>query len=129
MLNKKNLDIKESLKCIIKCLYKFVFKFGQFLDFKFTYLLNYWRFCYFDPSKCNFCWILCAIFLSLRLNKKYFDIKECLKCIIICLHQFVFKFGQFLDVKLTYLVHYWRFSNFDPSKWEFFGFCAQFFSL
>ena len=38
------------LKCIIKCFYQFVFKFVQFLDFKFTYFLNYCWFCDFDPS-------------------------------------------------------------------------------
>ena len=49
-LNKENLTTIECLKCIIKCLFQLVFKFSQFLDFKLTYLLNYWRFCDFDPS-------------------------------------------------------------------------------
>ena len=48
-LNLGNLTIIECLKCSIKCLYQLVFRFGQFLDFKLTYLLNYWRFCDFDP--------------------------------------------------------------------------------
>ena len=51
---------------------------------------------------------------SIRLNKNYLDIKECLKCIIKCLYQFVFKFDQFLDFKLAYLSNYWRFCDFDP---------------
>ena len=107
------LDTMQRLKSIIKCLYQFVFKFDQFLDFKLTYLLNYCQFFDFDPSKWHF-WLLCTIFLSLRLNKNILDIKECLKCIIKCLYQFVFKFDQFLDFKLAYLSNYWRFCDFDP---------------
>ena len=53
-LYKNILDTMKWLKCILKCLYQFVFKCGQFLDFKFTCLLNYWRFCDFDPSKGHF---------------------------------------------------------------------------
>ena len=41
------------------------------------------------------------------------DNKQCSKCIIKCLYQFVFKFDQFLDLKLTYLSNYWRFCDFD----------------
>ena len=48
-LNRKFLDTIEWLKCNIKCLFQLVFKFDQFLDLKFTYLLNYCRFCDFDP--------------------------------------------------------------------------------
>ena len=48
-LNKGNLITIEYLKCIIKCLYQLIFKFSQFLNFKLTYLLNYWRYCDFDP--------------------------------------------------------------------------------
>ena len=104
-LNKTNLDTMECLKCIIKCLYQFVFRIGQFLDFKLTYLLNYWRICDFDPSKGHF-WLLGVIFHALRLNKKMLDTMECLKCIIKCLYQMVFKFGQLLGFKLTYLLNY-----------------------
>ena len=35
----------QCLKCIIKYLYQFVFTFGQLLDFKLTYFLNYWWLC------------------------------------------------------------------------------------
>ena len=105
------------LKCIIKCLYQLVFKVGQFLDFKYIYLLNYWRFCDFDPSKWIFV-LSCAIFLPVRLINKTIIIKECLNSNIKCLYQFVFKFDQFLDLKLTYLSNYCRFCDFDPSKWH-----------
>ena len=44
-----NRTIIECLKCFIKCLYQLVFRFGQFLDSKLIYLLNYWRICDFDP--------------------------------------------------------------------------------
>ena len=44
----------ECLKCIIKCLYQLVFKFCQFLDSKLTYLLNYCRFCDFEPFQGTF---------------------------------------------------------------------------
>ena len=43
--------VKECFKYIIKCFYQFVFKFGQFLDSKLTYLLNYCWFCDFEPRK------------------------------------------------------------------------------
>ena len=110
--------IKEYLECIINCLYKFIFKFGQFLDFKFAYLPNYWRFCDFDTSKGHF---LSLVRNSSLFEAKYFvfDINECLKCIIKCLYQFVFKFGKYLDFKCTYLLNYWRFSDFDTSKGHF----------
>ena len=48
-LNKGNFTTIECLKRIIKCFYHLVFMFVQFLDFKLIYLLNYWRFCDFDP--------------------------------------------------------------------------------
>ena len=80
------------------------------------------------PSRGNF-WLLCAIFLSLRLHKKMLDTVQWLKCIIKCLYQLVFKFGQFLDFKLTYLSYYWRFCDFDPSKGHFWLSCAIFLSL
>ena len=50
-LNKSNLIYIESLKCIIKCLCKLVFKSCQFSDSKLKYLLNYCRFCDFDPYR------------------------------------------------------------------------------
>ena len=84
------------------------------MKFKFTYFLNYWRICDFDPSK-GHCWLSGVIFHILRLNKKMLDTMECLKCIIKCLNQFVFKFGQFLDFKFTYLHNYCRFCDYDPS--------------
>ena len=126
-LNKEFLDIMECLKCIIKCLYQLVFRFGQFLDFKLTYLLNYWRICVFDPSKGHF-WLLGVIFHDLRLNKKMLDTMECLKCIIKCLYQFVFKFDQFLDFKFTYLLNYCRFCDFDPSMGHYLA-LGHYFSL
>ena len=108
-----NLTIIECLKCFIKCLYQLVFRLGQFLDSKFIYLLNYWRFCDFDtftglfsPSG--------AIFHPLRLNFGNLTTIECLKCNIKCLYQLVFKFGQFVSFKLTYLLNYWRLCDFDP---------------
>ena len=61
----------QCLKCIIKCLYQFVLKFGKFLDLKFTYLSNYWRFCDFDPSMGHFL-LSGVIFLSLRLYIIFF---------------------------------------------------------
>jgi hypothetical protein len=117
-LNKKIMDTMECLKCIIKCLYQLVFKFGQFLDFKLSYLLNYCQFCDFGPSDGLF-WPLRAIILSLRINKKITDTMECFKCIIKCLYQLVFKFGQFLDFKLTYLMNYCKFYDFGPSEGHF----------
>ena len=116
-LNKK-LDTMECLKCIIKCLYQFVLKFDQFLDFKLTYLLNYCQICDFDHFT-GIIWLLGVIFHYLRLNKEILDTMECLKCIIKCLYQFVFMFGQFLDFKLTCLLNYWRICDFDPSKGHF----------
>ena len=71
------------LKSIIKCFYQSVFKFGQFLHFKFTYLLYLEHF-----------WPLRFIFHSLRLNKINLGKSECLECIITCFYQFVFKFGK-----------------------------------
>ena len=44
---------------------------------------------------------------------------ECLKYIINCFYQLVFKFGQFLGSKLTNLLNYWRFCNFDPFRGHF----------
>ena len=90
------------LKCIITCLYQFVFRFGQFIDLKLTYLLNYWRFLWFWPLQRTLFSSYFGILLSLGLNKKFLDIMQCLKYIIKCLYQFVFKFYQFLDFKLTY---------------------------
>ena len=72
-------------------------------------------------------WLLCAIFvLYYRLNKNYLDIKECLKCIIKCLYQFVFMFDQFLDFKLAYFLNYCRFYDFWPLQMAFVGSCALF---
>ena len=50
----KEIDTMQYLKCIIQCLYQFIFRLDQFLDFKLTYVSNYWRFCYFDPSMGHF---------------------------------------------------------------------------
>ena len=124
-LNLKKLDIKECLKCFITCLYQLVFKFGQFLDFKLIYLLNYCRFCDFDPSKWHLLTFTCAIFLTLRLNIKKIIIKECLNSNMKCLYQFVLRFGQILGFKLTYLLNYWRFCDFDPPKGHFLAFFGK----
>ena len=111
---KKYLDTIQCLEYIRKCLYQLVFRFGQFLDFKFTYLMNYWRFYNFDHTK----WYFSSshiLFSSLWGYIYIFTLTlECLKCIIKCLIQFSFKFVQFLDSKLTYLSNYWRFCDFDP---------------
>jgi hypothetical protein len=119
-LNKKIIDTMECLKCIIKYLYQLVFKFGPFLDFKLTYLLNYCRFCDFRPRRGIFM-LSQAIILYLRLNKKIINTMECLKCIIKCLYQFIFKFGPFLDFKLAYLLNYCRFCDFGPSEGHFYA--------
>jgi hypothetical protein len=74
-----------------------------FFYFKLTYLLNYWRFCDFDPSRGQ-CLAIYDIFHTLGLNKPNLTSIDCLKCIIKCLHHFVYKFCQFLDSKLTYLL-------------------------
>jgi hypothetical protein len=167
-LNKSKLASIEYLKCIIKCLYQLVFKFGQFSDSKLTYLLNYCRFCDFDPFQGHFLAILrpfahfeakyikfdiyrvlemyykmfvpisfqvwpifrlkinifvellpilwfwpfsgtifghFASFCTLKMNKSNFTSIECSKCILKCVYQLVFKFSQFLDSKLTYLLN------------------------
>ena len=108
----------KCLKCIIKCLYQLVFKFGQFLDNKLTKFMNYCQFCDFGSSK-RYLGFLRAIILSLRLNKNITDPIECLKCIIICMYQLVFKFSQFLGFKLTYLLNYCQFCDFSPSEGHF----------
>jgi hypothetical protein len=120
-LNKWDLTTIECLKCIIKCLYQLVFKFSQFLDFKLTYLLNYWRFSDFGPFMWAFFQHYGTFLHTLKLNKGDLSTIGCLKCIIKCLYQLVFKFSQFLDFKLTYLLNYWRFSDFDPFKWALFS--------
>ena len=102
----------ECLKCIIKRFYKLVFKFDQFLDLKLAYLLKYWQICDFTPLDDGHFWLLHAIILSLRLNKKNTDTRECLKCIIKCLYQLVFKFDQFLNLKLAYFLNYCQICNF-----------------
>jgi len=106
------------LEMYYKLLYRFVIKFDQFLDLKLTYFLNYCQFCDFDPSTGH---LLSSgiISPSLRLNKIILDTMECLKCIIKCLYQFVFKFGQFSDFKLLFLLNYWRFCGFDLSSGPF----------
>ena len=88
-LNLKELDIKECLKCFITCLYQLVFKFGKFLDFKFIYLLNYWWFCDFDPSKWHFL-ALMRYFSLFEANLKKLIIKECLNSNIKCLYTNLF---------------------------------------
>ena len=103
------------LKSIIKCLYQLVFKFSQFSGSKLTYLLNYCRFCDFYPFRGQFLDIL----HTLKLNKSDLTSIMCLKCIIKCLYQLVFKFSQFLDLKLTYFMNYCRFCDFDPSLGHF----------
>jgi len=100
--------------------YQLVFKFSQFLDFKLTYLLNYWWFSDFHPFKWAFFKPYGTFYCTLKLNKGDFTTIECLKCIIKCLYQLVFKFSQFLDFKFTYLLNYWRFSDFHPFTWPFF---------
>jgi hypothetical protein len=117
----------EWFKCIIKCLYQLVFKFGQFLDKKLTNFMNYWQFCDFGPLERHF-WLSHAIILSLRLNKNILGTMECLKCIIKCMYQLVFKFGQFLDFKLTYLLNYCQFCDFGPSDGHFLA-LAGYYSL
>jgi hypothetical protein len=118
----------ECLKCIIKCLYKLVFKFDQLLDFKMTYLLNYWVFCDFDPFAGLFS-SSGIIFHYLGLNKWNLTAIEGLKCILKCLYQFVFKFSQFLDFQLAYLLNYCRFCNFGPFTGHFSPFGAIFHNL
>ena len=102
-LNKGNLTTIECFKCIIKYLYQLVFEFRQFLDFKLPYLLNYGRFCDFDPFVGLFS-TFCRLFHTLRLNKGILTTIECLKCIIKCLYQVVIRFDQFLDFRLTYYI-------------------------
>ena len=36
-----------------------------------------------------------------------------------CLYQLVFKFGQFLEPQLTYVLNYCRFYDFDPFRGPF----------
>jgi len=112
-LNKIILDTMECLKCIIKCLYQFIFKIGQFLDFKLAYLWIIADFVILASPRSIF-WLSGVIFPSLRLYKKGFVTVECLKCIIKCVYQIVFRFVQFLDFKLTYLSNYWWFCDFYP---------------
>jgi hypothetical protein len=126
-LNKNITGTMECLKCIIKCLYQIVFRFGQFLDFKLTYLLNYCQFCDFGPQLGIF-WLWQGIILSLRLNKKITDTMECIKCIIKCLYHLVFKFDQFLDFKLAYLMNYCQFFDFGPTEGHFLA-LAGYYSL
>ena len=105
----------ECLKCIVKCLYQLDFRFGQFVDCKLTYLRNYLRFCNFDPFMGPFLGLMAPFFIyTLTRNKLNLTTIECLKCIIKCVFQLVYKFSQFLDFKLTYLLNYWRFCDFDP---------------
>jgi hypothetical protein len=118
----------ECFKCIINCLYQLDFKFGQFLDFEFTYFPNYCQFWSFSPLGWAFFCSRGAITLSLRLNKKNTVTMEGLKCIIECLCQLVFKFGQFLEFKLTYLLNYCQFCDFGPSL-SIFGTGRLLFSL
>ncbi len=126
MLNKGIQTTIDGLKYIIKCLYQLVFRFDQFLDFRCTYLLNYWQFCDFDPPHGPFFSLLPHFFHTLRLNKGIFTTIECLKYIIKCLQQLVFRFSQVLDFKLTYLLNYWRFCDFDPLMGLFSAFCHIF---
>ena len=105
----------KCFKCIIKCFNQLVFKVGQFVDSKLIYLLNYCRFCDFDPFRGHFLAIL-RPFDTLNTNKSKLTYIECLKCILKCLYQLVFKFCQFLDSKWTYLLNYCRFCKFDP-RW------------
>ena len=87
--------------------------YSQFLDSKLTNLLNYCQFCDFEPFRGHFLAILrpFAHFEAKKLNMTYI---ECLKCIIRCLYQLVFKFSQFLDSKLTNWLNYWQFCDFNP---------------
>ena len=159
-----------------------IFQFGQYLDSKLTYLLNYCRFCDFDPYRGKFLAILryfslfesktkfgihivlkiyyktcvpicfkvwplfrfqivifvellsilwiwplsgtffskfCVIFHHLTLNKSNLTCIDRSKYIIKCLYQLVFRFGQFLDSKLTYLLNYYRICDFDPTRDNF----------
>ena len=126
-LNKKITDLMECFNCIIKCLYQLIFNFGQFLDKKLTNCMNYWQFCDFGLSERHFR-LLRAIFLSVWLNNNITGTMECFKCIIKCLYQLVFKFGQFLEFKLTYLLNYCQFCDFGPSL-SIFGTGRLLFSL
>jgi hypothetical protein len=127
-LNKSNLTSIACLKYIIKYLYQFIFRFCQFLDSKLTYIC--WITGYFlilTPLGANI-WFIYAIFHSLRLNKSNLASIECLKCIIKCLYQFVFKFCQFSDPKFTYLLNYCRFYDFDHSHGLFLAILRYFHS-
>jgi hypothetical protein len=126
-LNISKLAFIKCLKCIIKCLYEFVFKFCQFLDSKLPYLLNYGRFYDFDPSGSSY-WLFCVTFRSLRLNKSDLTYIECLKCIIICLYQFVLKFFQFLDPTLPICWISADFVILTPLRAIFWLFCVIFHS-
>ena len=106
-------------KNIIKCFYQLVFRFDQFLDCKLTYLWIIFDFVILTPFIGPFP-PYGAFFHTLRLNKENLTTIECLKCIIKCLYQLVFKFSHFFYLKLTRLLNYWRFIDFDPFTCAFF---------
>ena len=51
---------------------------------------------------------------------------EWLKCIIKCLFQFIFKFGEFVYYSFAYFLNYWLFCDFDPFTGHFWGLGCHF---
>jgi hypothetical protein len=109
----KHLDNMEYLKYIINCFLQLAFNFSQFLDFKLTYLLNYWWFCDFDPFTEHF-WAPKCYFEPFEAKLLFFYNIVYIKYIVACFLQLVFNFSQFLVFKLTYLLNCWWFCDFDP---------------
>ena len=89
----------------------FRLQFGKFAEL--MPILRFW------PFSGTLSWPFCVLLHTLKLNKGNLTTIECLKCIIECLYQLVYKFYQFLDSKLTYLLNYCRFCDFYPFWGQF----------
>ena len=118
-LDKSNFTSIECLKYIITCLYQLVFMFLPIFRIQIDIVAELLAILWFWPLSGTLFLSFCVFLHTLRLDKSNLTSIECLKCIIKCLYQLVFKFCQFLDSKLTYLLKYCRFCDFEPFQGTF----------
>ena len=125
-LNKSNLTSMGCPKYIIKCLYQLVFKFGKFLDSKLNYLLNYWRFCDFDPFRGHVC-RFCVLLHNLKLNKSNLTpivLEMDYKMLVPIIFQVWPIFRVQINVFVKWLLIFWFWSLLGTLFGDFASFCT-----